>query len=138
MGMNSMTGNRALLKIGGQIIGMGYVQNVNISDDYGIQDIDGLGSAESMELVPGKVSHTISMSQFFVYNKKLTDLGIAPTSKQYLTSGELDISIVDQVSLEPIETYSGCKMTSSSRSYGKHAPSTAEATFRALSKIVQA
>lgn len=136
MALNIMTGNRALLKLKGETIGAGIVQNVNVSDDYGLQDIDGLGSAETIELVPGKVSHNISLSKFFVYNKKLKDLGIAPSSSEYLTSGDIDIEIIDNVTQTTIEHYAGCKLASSSRSYGKHAPSSDEGTFRALTKII--
>ena len=135
MALNIMTGNRALVKLRGETIGAGIVQNVNVSDDFGLQDIDGLGQAESVELVVGKVSHNINLSKFFIYNKKLRDLGIAPSSKEYLTSGEIDIEIIDNISQLTIEHYTQCKLASSSRSYGKHAPSSEEAVFRAIHKV---
>lgn len=136
MALGIMTGNRALLKLKGSTIGAGIVQNVDISDDLGLQDIDGIGSAESVELVHGKVTHTISLSKFFVYNKKLKDLGYMPKSTEYLSSGDLDIEILDNVTRTTLEHYTGCKIASSNRTYGKHAPSTESATFRCLHKEV--
>ena len=130
---NTMTGNRVLLKIEGKTIGGG-VQNVDFSDDLGLQDVDGTGSAETQELVIGKVSHTISLSHYFVYNKLLTDLGFIPGRDEYLTSGAMQIEVIDKVSGETIELYEGCKAASYSRTYGKHTLSTGSATFRALSK----
>lgn len=134
MALNVMTGNRALVKLGGETIGAGLINNINVSDDFGLQDIDGLGEAESVELVVGKVSHTISMSKFFVSNKKLRELGYVPESKDYLTSGEIEIEVIDRLG-DTQELYSGCKAASTGRSYGKHAPSTEDITFRALHKI---
>lgn len=132
----TMTGNRALFKLKGETVGAGIVQNVEFQDDFGLQDVDGIGSAESVELVEGKVTHTISFSKFFIYNKKLRDLGYAPTSKEYLSSGELDMEMIDQVTQTTLEHYTGCKIASGSRSYGKHTVSVENATFRAIHKEV--
>lgn len=136
MGLNVMTGNRALLKIKGQTIGVGLVQNVSTSDDLGLQAVSGLGKAEAVELVTGMAQYRISMSQYFIYNKKLIDLGFQPKRTEYLTSGEMDIEILDTASGETLEHYSGCKLATSGRTYGKHSPTTQEATFMALTKIV--
>jgi hypothetical protein len=132
---NVMTGNMALLKISGKTIGAGIVANANISDDLGLQDIDGLGTAESVELVVGAVKHTISLSKFFVVGQTLSALGYQPNSNSYLTSGALEIEILSNVDGTTLEHYTGVKLASSSRSYGKHAPTTEGAQFRALHKV---
>lgn len=133
---NTMTGNRALLKIRGETVGAGICGSANFSDDFGLQDIDGLGQAESSELVIGKVSHSFSLSKFFVYNQKLIDLGYVPNSTEYLTSGALEIEILDNISGQTLEHYVGCKAASCGRSYGKHSPVVEDASFRAIHKIV--
>ena len=130
----TMTGNRALLKIKGTAIGAGIVQSANVSDDFGMQRISGLGNPEAVELVIGEVTHTISLNKFFVYNQKLKDLGYMPESKDYLTSGEVDIEIIDSISGQTMEHYTGCKMASCGRDYGKHAPVSESATFFAIHK----
>ena len=133
---NTMTGNRALLKLNGQTVGAGLTQNLNIQDDLGLQDVDGIGVAESVELVVGAVRHTISMSKFFIFNQKLIDAGYMPTNTQYLTAGALEIEVLDNVTGQTLEHYTGVKMASCGRTYGKHVPCTEDATFRALTKIV--
>lgn len=130
---NTMTGNRALLKIHGEVVGMG-VQSANISDDFGLQDVDGLGDPETKEFVAGKVSHTVTLSTYFIYNKKLTDLGFVPKSDSYLISEEMEIEIQDKISGETLELYVGCKAASHERRYDKHAITGENATFRARHK----
>jgi hypothetical protein len=130
---NTMTGNRVLLKLAGKVVGSA-VQNVDMQDDLGLQDVDGLGEAEAMELVVGKVTHTISLSKYFIAKQSLIELGYVPEAGAYLTSGELSIEIIDKSSGQTIEHYSGCKAASHSRTYGKHTISSENVTFRATTK----
>ena len=132
---NTMHGNRVLLKFGGKVVGDG-VQSVDPADDFGLQDVDGLGNPEAVELVPGKVVHTITLSKFFVYNKRLIDTGFVPTSEQYLMPPEFEVEILDRVSGETVELYTQCKLASYARSYGKHVISVENATIRSLHKEV--
>lgn len=131
---NTMTGNRALFKIKGVAVAAGIVQSVNVSDDFGMQRISGLGSAEAVELVIGEISHTISVNKFFGYNQKLKDLGYVPESRDYLTSGEMDMEILDNISGATLEHYTGCKAANAGRDYSKHGPSSESVTFFALHK----
>lgn len=131
---NTMTGNRVLLKIKGQKVGFGTVQDASFSDDFGLQDVDGIGTPEAQELVTGKVSHTISLSKYFIAGKTLQKLGFVPTSDDYLTSGELEIEVSDKVSGVPLELYTGCKAATHARQYNKHVISSENVTFRALHK----
>lgn len=132
---NTMTGNRALLKIKGEIVGSG-VQSAQFQDDFSLQDVDGLGSPFTQELVPGKVTYTINLTSYFISNQKLTDLGMVPNGTDLLTSGDLDIEVIDNITQKTIEHYQGCKANNHSRNYDKHAISGQNATFRALRKIV--
>lgn len=129
---NTMTGNRALLKIAGQTIGA--AQNVSCSDDFGLQDVDGLGDVEAIELVVGKISHTISGEKYFVSADTLRSLGIVPTSEQWLTAPELEIEIIDTVSGTTVELYTGCKFATHSRKYNKHQIVGEDFTIRAMHK----
>lgn len=134
--LNTMTGNRAILKIGGVAVAIGFIQNVNVNDDFGLQDVDGLGEEESVELVTGKVSHSISMSKLFPYNKKLTDLGYVPEKANYLIGNEFEIEILDKLGQKTLELYTGAKVASYGRSYGKHAVCMEDVQFRAIHKEV--
>jgi hypothetical protein len=131
---NTMTGNRALFKVDGQIVGSG-VQNVDFNDDHGLQDVDGIGSAFTQELVPGKASYSITLSQYFISGKNLIASGIVPDAKELLTSGLLEIELIDNVTGATLEHYTGARTATHSRQYGKHAISGENATFRAMNKL---
>jgi hypothetical protein len=114
----TMTGNRALFKIKGTIVGAG--QNCSVDDNFGIQTVDGLGEVEALELVVGAVTHKISGEKYFVNSDTLTKLGIVPKTSDWLTAPEFDVEIIDSVSGTTTEHYTGCKFESTSRKYGKH------------------
>ncbi len=130
--LNTMTGNRALFKIAGQVIGV--AQNISFNDDAGLQDVDGLGNHESVEFVTGKVSYSISGDRYFVSNLMLNKVGLIPGSDQWLTAPELEVEIIDKVSGATLELYTGCKFASHSRTYGKHTISGESFSLRALHK----
>lgn len=130
----TMTGNRAIFKIKGQTVGA--AQNVSCSDDFGLQDIDELGNPESVELVVGKIGHTISGEKYFVNADTLRTLGIVPSSEQWLTAGDLEVEIIDTVTGTTLELYTGCKFASHSRNYTKHTVVGESFTIRSLHKAV--
>jgi len=129
---NTMTGNRALFKMRGIVVGA--AQNVTCSDDFGLQDVDGLGNAESLELIPGKRTHTISGSKYFVSNKNLIQLGMIPKSDEWLTAPDFEVEIIDCISGATVELYTGCKFGSHSRQYGKHSVCGEDFQIRSLHK----
>lgn len=114
----TMSGNRALFKIGGQVIGA--AQNVNVTDDFNLQEVDGLGDVETQELIVGKLTHRIDGEKYFVNGDTLQKLGMVPNSDAWLTAPELEMELIDSVTGTTIENYTGCKFNSHSRRYGKH------------------
>jgi hypothetical protein len=134
MGLNTMTGNRALFKIGGEVIGL--AQNVEVSDDFGLQDVDALGSPETQEFVPGKFTHNINGSRYMVSGKSLKQLGFVPESGDWLTAPEFEIEIQDNITFQTLEQYTGCKFATHSRSYGKHVISGENYSVKARKKMV--
>jgi len=131
---NTMTGNRALFKIKGVTIGA--AQNVTISDDFGLQDVDGLGDVEAQEIVVGKMTHTISGERYFVSSANLSQLGLVPGVQEWLTAPELEVEIIDSVTNQTIEHYTGCKFGTHSRKYTKHMITGEDFTIRAMHKVV--
>lgn len=127
-----MNGNRALFKMGGRSIGAGLVQNVTVADDYGMQRVSGIGRAEAVELVEGEFVHTINISTFFFYNKSLVDRGFVPDADDIFNSLPFDIEIQDRVSKRTVAHYTGCKITSCNRTFGKHVISGQDATIFAI------
>ena len=129
----TLTGNRVLLRIEGKTVGDA-VQNVDFQDDFGLQDVDGLGNAETQELVVGAIRHTINLSTYRVSGQSLIELGFVPTSDTWLTSGALEIEVTDDQGVTQ-EHYIGCKAASHSRTYQKHVICGGSASFRALQKL---
>lgn len=131
---NTATGNRALFKIRGETIGA--AQNVSCSDDFGLQDVDGLGDVEATEMVVGKITHNISGSNYFIAADTLRKLGFVPTAEEWLTAPEFEIEIVDKVTGETIELYTGCKFATHSREYNKNTITGQSWSCRSLHKEV--
>lgn len=131
---NTMTGNRALFKIDGKIVGSG-VQNVNFQNDHGLQAVSGLGSAMPQEHVVGQIDYTITLDSFFIHNKMLEDQGIVPDENEVLTAGTLDIELIDNVTGTVLKHYTGCTVASYSSSFAKHSIAGQNATFKALNRI---
>ncbi|KAA0888767.1 hypothetical protein [Oryzomonas rubra] len=118
MALDTATGNRVLLKIKGIVIGM--CQNVSFDDDFGLQEVDGIGDLEVAGFEAGKLTHRISGEKYFVKSQTLVKLGFIPNSTGWLTAPELAVEVVDSVSGETVESYSGCKFNTHSRKYNKH------------------
>ena len=133
MELNVSTGNRAIFKIRGQIIGL--AQNVSFSDDFGLQDVDWIGELESLEFVPGKLAHTISGSSYFVKAATLVNLGFIPRGNDWLKAPEFEVEIIDKGG-ETVELYTGCKFASHSREYSKHTITGQSWSMRGLHKEI--
>lgn len=136
MGIGTFTGNRALLKIAGQLVGVGLTQNADFQDDLGVQKVSGLGKPTGVELVVGEVNYAVSLSKMFVFDQTLIDLGFVPEEKNYLTSPDLEIEILDNVSGKTMKHYTGGKTASYGMTVGKHTPSTENVRLIFLNKIV--
>lgn len=134
MALNTMHGNRALLKLDGKTFAAGTVQNVSVADNFGLQEVSGLGDAEAVEHVPGMVTHSITIEKLFIYNKNLFKAGFIPTQEQYINPPSMDLEILDNQTGETLEHYTGAKVESYDRTYGKHALSIERVTLRARHK----
>jgi len=115
---NTSSGNRVLLKIKGETIGV--CQNVSVDDNFDLQPITGIGDVETQEHIVGHITHNISGEKYFVASDTLRKLGFVPTSEEWLTAPELEVEIIDTVSGTTIELYTGCKFNTHSRRYTAH------------------
>lgn len=115
---NTATGNRVLLKIKGETIGV--AQNCSFDDNFDLQDVIGLGDVETQEHVVGHITHQISGEKYFVAADTLRKLGIVPTSEEWLTAPELEAEVIDTVSGTTVELYTGCKFNTHNRRYTAH------------------
>lgn len=136
MAENTMHGNRALLKLNGETFAAGTIQSVSVADNFGLQDVSGLGDAEVVEHIPGLVTHSINLERVFIYNKNLFRQGFVPNSTQYINPPSMELEILDKVTGETLEHYTGVKVESYDRTYGKHALSVERVSLRARHKEV--
>ena len=115
---NTSTGNRVLLKIKGETIGV--CQSLSVDDNFDLQSIEGLGDVETQEFVVGLLSHSLSGEKYFASSDTLRKLGYVPTSEEWLTAPELEIEVIDTVSGTTIELYTGVKFNTHARRYTSH------------------
>lgn len=125
-------GNRVLIQLNGITVGAG-VQSLRTSNDFGIQDLDGIGSALTQEFVPGKFVYTLTLSKVAFLNTTLQKLGIEPNPDTLVVT-EFSIMVIDRILNQNIAVYNGCVLANSSTDFNKHTLSLENATFRAKTK----
>lgn len=130
---NIMTGNRVIFKIKETIVG--FAQNVEFQDDFGLQEVDGLGNLEVQELVVGKLGHSISGSRYYVSGKTLRGLGFIPNRDEWLSAEGFSVEVQDD-KYSTLENYTGCKFATHTRTYAKHTVCGENFTIRATHKAV--
>jgi hypothetical protein len=84
--------------------------------------------------VTGKISHSFNLSQYRVSGSSLRTAGFIPEDADWLTSGDLEMEVIDNISGATLELYTGCKAASHTRSYQKHTVCGENASFRALKR----
>lgn len=133
---NVLTGNKVNILINGNIIGGGNIlQSVGLDTDYGLQDVDGIGTPLTQAHEVGKVVHSITLDKFVISKKNLVNLGYAPDDENLLNSNIIDIEIVnDKGEVEMI--LKGCSCANHRITITKHAIIGENATFRALRRII--
>ena len=128
-----MTGNRVLLKINGKVVGGGQ-QSLTADRDFGLQDVDGLGTPFPIEHAVGKITDTITLDSYFISEQDLIKSGYVPADDTVLTAGVIDIEVIDKISKTPVVTFVGCSAASHRYTFTKHMISGENATFRALGR----
>lgn len=115
---DTMNGNRGLIKFGGQPVGI--IQDITCADNSNQQSVDGMGSLETLEWVPGLQAYQISGSRYFGSAQDLQKLGLVPNSNEVLTAPEFEVEVIDRISGATLELYTGCKFNTHERRYSKH------------------
>lgn len=90
-----MTGNRIIVKFGGDVIGM--VQDLRCSDDYGLEPVSGIGDIHIVEYVPTMARHTLHVSQMVLSKGSiLANRGVAKNANDMLKGLVVDFEIWDR------------------------------------------
>ncbi|MGE3550351.1 MAG: hypothetical protein AB7I29_10700 [Geobacter sp.] len=132
---HTSTGNRVLLKLKGEVIGV--VQSLSADDNFDLQSVEGIGDVETQEFVVGLLAHNLSGEKYFVSADTLQKLGFVPRGEEWLTAPELEVEVIDTVSGQTIELYTGCKFNSHSRRYTAHRITGESFQIRARHRVSQ-
>ena len=130
-----LTGNKVNIRINGELVGAGILQSVTGDTDYGLQDVDGIGSPLSSSFEIGKVSHSITLDKYIISKKSLVSLGYAPDDENLLVTTPIDLEIINK-SGEVEVIYKSASCANHRLSITKHAIIGENATFRSRRRIM--
>lgn len=126
------TGNTFKIQFGGQEVGL--LQNMRLNDSYGLESASGIGDIHSIEYVPTKADHSISVSSMILNVKSLREAGVSLVNGDDALKG-LIFEIVVMDKREPdkvLRKYTGVSFDSGDIEIGKHAIVSSNAQLKAL------
>jgi hypothetical protein len=121
------TGGTVVLKIAGNTIGR--AQNVDGDRSFGQEGIYEIGSIMPQGFEPTRFQGSANLARYLVVGNSLADLGIAHLGESILTSGAVDIEVLDKQTGKVIRVYEGCVLNSHSENFAAGALSGERASF---------
>lgn len=95
---------------------VGFLQNLTYSTNFGIQEVFGIGSVETLEHQQTRYQVSGEASQYFLRKKivspKAGDPFGARTVAEVLQTGTFDVDVLDDVSKQPIRRLEQCTLAS--------------------------
>ncbi len=129
--VKTRTGNRVEVSLDGKKVGL--LQNLRMSDDYGLEPVSGIGDIHAVENVPGMARHSVSASQAVLFQGAFRDLGIAVENGDGALQGLVfDITVVSKDDNAVLRKYTGCSYASGDVEVNKHQIIINNAQFMAL------
>lgn len=123
--------NRIVVLIDGKQVGA--LQSVRFSEDYGVEQVYGIGDIEPVESVPTAARYSISVSNVVLRKDSLRKLGIVPEDGAGALKGRvLDFEQYDKDTGELLRAFRGCTYGSGDVDISKNAIVMASASFMAL------
>lgn len=116
---NVLSANRMSVLIDGKKVG--YAQNVDMNDSYGLEAASGIGDIHVFEHVPTVARHSISVGTIMLNRNSLLGMGIMPENGEVALKGlvfDFETYNADGVR---VRGYKGCSFDSGSISVQKHA-----------------
>lgn len=124
--------NRIVVLLDGKQVGA--LQSVRFSDDYGLEQVYGIGDIDPIESVPTAARYSISVSNVVLNANSLRSMGIAPENGAAALQGLVfDIEQYDKDSGTLLRRYGGCSYASGDVDVSKNAILMSSASFMALS-----
>jgi hypothetical protein len=128
------TGNRVIATIDGKQVGL--LQNIRLSDDYGLEPASGIGDIHAQEHVPTVARHTVSASALVLIKGAMRELGLAAINGDDALKGIVfDIVVQSKDDGAVLRKYVGCSYGSGDIDIQKHAILVSNATFLALDVV---
>lgn len=130
---NVLSANRTTVLIDGKRVG--YAQNVDMSDDYGLDAASGIGDIHVFEHVPTVARHSISVGTIMMRKSSLLAMGIVPENGEAALKGLVfDFETYDADG-NRLRGYMGCSYNSGSISVQKHAIVASNCQLMALNVV---
>lgn len=130
---NVLSANRMNVLIDGKRVG--YAQNVEMSDDYGLDAASGIGDIHVFEHVPTVARHSISVGTIMMRKSSLLAMGIFPENGDAALQGRVfDFETYDADG-NRVRGYTGCSFNSGSVSVQKHAIVASNCQLMALNVV---
>lgn len=125
------SGNRIVIQFNGMDIGL--VQNVRMSDDYGMEPASGIGDIHVQEHVPSVARHSLDVSKMVLIKENVRSSGIyAENGDDVLKGRVFDIVKYGKDDNDVLRKYKGCSYASGSIDVSAHRIVVSNAQFMAL------
>jgi hypothetical protein len=123
--------NRVAVVLDGKQVGA--MQSVRFSDDYGVEQVYGIGDIEPVESVPTAARYSISVSNVVLRSSSLRAKGLVPENGAGALTGQVfDIEVYDKDTGELLRKYGGATYSSGSVDVTKNAILMSDAQFVCL------
>lgn len=128
------TGNRVIATFDGKQVGL--LQNVRLSDDYGLDPASGIGDIHVQEHVPTVARHSVSVGALVLIAGAMREAGISAINGDDALKGVVfDIVVQSKDDGAVLRKYVGCSYASGDVDIQKHAILVSNATFMALDVV---
>lgn len=120
------TGNEVSVFLGGAKAFL--LQTIVLSDDYGQQEISGIGDIHTEEFVPSYARHNATADRFCLRNDALADV-VLENGDDAMRGMEFDIEVFEKKTGSLLRKHIGAKMTSGRMTVAAHRVTITDAAF---------
>lgn len=129
--VQTFTGNRAVVELDGKRVGL--AQSVRTNDSYGLESASGIGDIHTVEWVPTRANHTVSVGTMTLLKANLMSLGLVPENGDDALKGMVfDIVIYSRDTGQALRAYRKLSFDSGDMDVSAHRIVTRNAQFKAI------
>jgi hypothetical protein len=120
------TGNEVDVFLGGSKAFL--LQTIVMSDDYGQQEVSGIGNIHTEEFVPSYARHNATVDRFCLRKDSMADV-VLENGDDAMKGMEFDIEVFEKKTGSLLRKYIGSKMTSGRMTNAAHRVSITDSAF---------